>query len=295
MFFKNAVVYGVRDTDQIVAANFEEHRVADPAPNQPGTVGWEEPVEGGGYLFQSGDFVLVCMETRTRLLPPDVVRREVKALCDGITKARGFAPGRKERREIREDVEARLLPQAFIKPARTYAYFDVGAGHLVIDTGSADRAEMMLSLLASTGVILRLINTNKPVVGAMTELLLEGERAGFAVGDSCCLQAIDDSGRVVTYRNGFDDAQIRADIEAGRLPTRLSLCYHERLSFDITDRRHIKKIGFFDVVKERVEELGAEDADGVFRAQLAIMGGEMQHMLRSLILELGGEQREETK
>ena len=74
-----------------------------------------------------------------------------------------------------------------------------------------------------------------------------------------------------------------------KLPTRLALTFDERLSFVLTEKLEIKRLDFLDVVKEKVEESGVEDAQAMFDASFALMTGELARLLPELMDALGGE------
>ena len=71
--------------------------------------------------------------------------------------------------------------------------------------------------------------------------------------------------------------------------TRLALTFDDRISFVLTEKLEIKRIDFLDVVKEKLDEQGAEDARALFDAGFALMTGELGRLLPALLEALGGE------
>lgn len=73
------------------------------------------------------------------------------------------------------------------------------------------------------------------------------------------------------------------------MPTRLALTYDDRVSFVLTEKTEIKRLDFLDVIKEKVDESGAEDAQALFDTGFALMTGELQRLLPAVVAALGGE------
>jgi len=75
------------------------------------------------------------------------------------------------------------------------------------------------------------------------------------------------------------------------MPTRLALTFDDRVSFVLTEKMEIKRLDFLDVVKEKVDASGAEDARALFDAGFALMTGEIALLLPALVEALGGEMK----
>jgi recombination associated protein RdgC len=161
---------------------------------------------------------------------------------------------------------------------------------LVIDAGSASRADEVLSALgqALPGLSAQLINTAVSPAAAMADWLVGGEApTGFTIDRDCELKAADGEKPVVRYaRHALDLPEIRQHIQAGKRPTRLALSWRDRVSFTLTEGLQLKKIVFLDGVFEgRPQQSGDEGFD----ADAAIATGELAPMIDELIEALGGE------
>ena len=103
----------------------------------------------------------------------------------------------------------------------------------------------------------------------------------------CELKSADEAKAVVRYaRHPLDIDEVRAHIEAGKLPTKLALTWDDRVSFVLTEGLQLKKVAFLDTVFE-----GQTQDDGGFDADVAIATGELSQLIPDLIAALGGEGR----
>lgn len=265
---------------------------AECGATQPRAMGWVSPRgEAHGALVEAidGQWLLQLM-VESKLVPGSVIKRQVETLAAQIEKTTGRKPGKKETRELKDQALLDLLPMAFTKRASVKVWISPASRLLVIDAGSASRADETLTALTQVlpGLSAQLINTTQSPEAAMADWLVSGEPpVPFTIDRDCELKAADGEKPVVRYaRHPLDLPEIRAHIAAGKRPTRLALTWNDRVSFTLTDSLQLKKITFLDGVFEgRVA-----DGDEGFDANAAIATGELAPMIGELIDALGGEQ-----
>jgi recombination associated protein RdgC len=206
-----------------------------------------------------------------------------------IEASTGRKPGKKETRDLKDDIRLELLPMAFTKQSSTRVWIDREAQLLVTDAGSQARADELITLLvqALPGLALSLVNTQISPSAAMADWLVSQEAPpGFSVDRECELKAADESKAVVRYaRHRLDTDEVRQHIEGGKMPTRLALTWNDRVSFVLTEGLQLKKLAFLEGVLEGASP-GKDDG---FDADVAIATGELQKALPELLEALGGE------
>ncbi len=267
-------------------------RFVECGATQPRAMGWVPPRgEAHGVLVEAidGQWLLQLM-VESKLVPGAVIKRQVEALAARIEQTTGRKPGKKETRELKDQALLDLLPMAFTKRAAVKVWISPAARLLVIDAGSASRADETLTALSQVlaGLSAQLINTAVSPEAAMADWLISGEPpAGFTIDRDCELKASDGEKPVVRYaRHALDLPEIREHIAAGKRPTRLALSWRDRVSFTLTEGLQLKKISFLDGVFEG----RLQDGDEGFDANAAIATGELAPMIGELIDALGGEQ-----
>jgi recombination associated protein RdgC len=186
-----------------------------------------------------------------------------------------------------------LLPRAFSSRRGTSVWLDAVHGWLAVDAASAARAEEALGLLRDCldDLPAAPLRTQTSPLAAMTSWLAAGEApAGFSIDRDAVLQSPNEEKSTVRYaRHPLEGEEIRRHIANGKVVTRLSLTWNDRVSFQLTDTLHVKQLAFLDLVKEEAESQ-AETADEQFDADFAIMTGELAPFLADLTQALGGEE-----
>ena len=260
--------------------------------NQDKAVGWVEPRgEAHGALVEGVNGQRIFkLKIETKGVPGLVVSRKAKERSAQIEVSEGRKPGKKEMKEIKDDVKMSLMPMAFSKEASVWVWVDPAAQLLVVDAGSQAKADEVITMLVKSfaGLSLALINTQMSPQSAMASwLITQAAPAGFSVDRDCELKAADESKSVVRYvRHALDTEEVKQHVSGGKLPTRLALTWEGRVSFSLTEALQMKKITFLEGV---FEATSAEKEEG-FDADVALATGELRKLLPDLFAALGGEQ-----
>ena len=293
---KNAIAYRISPTWvpdlQALEAALQKTPFAECGATQERSVGWVSPRgEQHGLLAESvaGQWMLRFM-TEAKLIPASVLNRKVNEKADHIEKTEGRKPGKKEKKELKDEAKLDLLPMAFTKQGAMWVWIDPQARLLLLDTSAQGRADEIVSLLVEglPGFALALVDTQTSPQAAMAHWLVTQEPpAGFSIDRQCELVAADESKAVVRYaRHPLDIDEVREHIEHGKLPTKLALTWDDRVSFVLTDNLQLHGITMLDAVMD-----GQSQDDGGFDTDVAITTGELSRMLPDLIEALGGEGR----
>ncbi|WP_243019115.1 recombination-associated protein RdgC [Simplicispira sedimenti] len=293
--FKNMIVYRIAPQWQVGLETLEDALqkaiFAACGATQERAVGFVPPRgEAHGPLAESvgGQWILRFM-VEAKVLPGSVLARKVQDKVDQIERETGRKPGKKEKRDLKDEAKLDLLPMAFTKMGSMWVWIDPQARTLVLDTGSQARADEVVSQLVEllpAGFAVALLHTQTSPQTAMAHWLKEQDPpAGFTVDRECELKSPDESKAVVRYaRHPLDIEEVQQHIQAGKLPTRLALTWDDRVSFVLTEGLQLKKIAFLDTVFE-----GQAQDEGGFDTDVAIATGELSKLLPDLIEALDGE------
>lgn len=294
--FKNLIAYRIQAGAELSQSAIEDvlAKTAFTAcgATQERSAGWVSPRgEEHGALCESvaGQLVMRFM-TEAKQLPASVLNRKVDEKAAHIEKTEGRKPGKKERKDLKDEAKLDLLPMAFTKMGATWVWIDPQALTLVIDTATQGHADEIVTLLVEgiAGLALALIDTQTSPQAAMAHWLMTQEPpAGFTIDRLCELKAADESKASVRYaRHALDIDEVREHIEHGKLPTLLALTWDDRVSFVLTEGLQIKKIELLDAVMD-----GQSQDDAGFDTDVTIATGELSRLLPDLIDALGGEGR----
>ncbi len=297
MWFRNLQIYrlpaGWEMTAEVLEEQLARKRFQPCGSQDQETRGWISPLGDDFLVHRVGGQWLITLGYEQRLLPSSVVRQEADDRAEELAARQGYKPGRKQMKELREQVMQEFLPRAFTRRKKVFAWIDPVNGWLGIDAPSQARAEDVLEALrqALDSLPLSLLRTERSPSGAMADWLAGGEApAGFSIDQDCELKSVTEDKAAVRYvRHALEGDEVRGHLEAGKMPTRLALTFDDRLSFVLTEKLEIKRLDFLDVVKEEVDQAGAEDARAIFDASFALMTGELAQLLPALVEALGGE------
>jgi recombination associated protein RdgC len=268
----------------------DKGRFAECGATQLQSMGWLPPRgTAHGPLAESvgGHWILKLMIEK-KVVPGSVVKRALEQRVKAIEQETGRKPGKKQSKEIKEELMLDLLPQAFTKQETVLVWIDPKKLVLVTNAGSQAKSDVVTTALveALPGLVLTLLQTTESASACMSAWLSDGEPpAGFSVDRECELKAPDESKATVRYaRHQLDIEEVRSHIAAGKQPTRLAMTWDNRVSFMLTDAMQLKKVSFLDVVFE-----GQGHKDDAFDADAAIATGELSRLLPDLVDALGGE------
>lgn len=287
--FKNLTFFRILSLPAI--GDLDAHAFVPCQPSQAKSSGWVPPRghEHGALVEQVGGQIILKLMTETKSVPAEVVLRKVDEAVAQIEATTGRKPGKKERREIKEDATLSLLPQAFPKRSTTLVWIDPQAKLLAIDSASQNRTDEVMTALISSieGFSVQYINTVTSPASAMALCLMEQEAPeGFTIDRECELKASDESKAVVKYgRHPLDIEEVAQHIRMGKIPTKLAMTYDSRVSFVLTEGMALRKIDALDVAVAD-NTCGFEDA---FDADVAILTGELSRLIPALLGMLGGE------
>lgn len=296
MYFKNLQPYRLSTEWPITADDLEQQLARRPF-TPPGAQdfehsGWVSPADDGALVRTVGNDWLICLQSDEKILPTAVVKQIADERADEIAEHQGYRLGRKAMKELREQITSELLPRAFARRRKTYAWLNIPAGWLVVDAPSQNRAEDVLELLRHTldTFPLALLRTERSPMSEMAEWLHNGDAPeGFTIDQDCTVRSIAEDQKEVSYKRGINDSQIIEHLEAGCLPIKLALTFGDRISFTLTEKLEIKRLDFLDVVRDQVSEDDREDAQALFDAEFALMAGELLRLLDATVAALGGE------
>jgi len=303
MWFKNLQIYRLPVPWAMIKAVLEDQLARAPfvkcPSNQPSSRGWASPRNDGELVFAIGQQWLIALEIEERQLTSAVINQELRERANAIEKQQGYAPGRKQLKELRERVTEELLPRAFTRRSRIHAWIDPINGWFIVDAASPAKAEAVIEHLRHCldELPLTMLHTQISPQAAMADWLAGGDApAGFTIDRDCELKAVGEEKAAVKFsRHPLQDewaAEIRSHLAAGKLPTKLALTWNDRISVVLTEKLEIRRLTFLDLLKEEAEK-SAEHADEQFDADFALMTGELARFIPALVETLGGEVRDE--
>jgi recombination associated protein RdgC len=293
--FKGFTVYKL--LKRIPLATLEDALASDPfmpiGLSQEKSVGWTPPRgnEHDAFVEAIGDHHIATFVIETKSVPASAIKPVLDERLAEIEDSTGRKPGKRERRELGDEVRLELLPKAFPKKSHITMWIDKKAGYIVFDSTSQSKIDEVVTSLVRNckDVNIQLVNTSTSPVAWMAAVLIDSDQLSskFTIDRECELKASDETKAVVKYsKHPLDIAEVRAHIQQGKMPTKLALTWNDRVSFVLTESLAVKKVVFLDTV---FESQSSKENDDDFDADVAIVTGELSALIPELFDELGGE------
>ena len=302
MWFRNARIFRFTKPFDITPEDLEEQLQADAfkpcGPQETTRSGWVPPLgkHGEQLVHSANGYHLIALRKEEKILPGPVVKEAVEERAEAIELEQSRKVRRKEKDEIKEQVMLEMLPQAFSRNRRCYAYLAPQDGLLVVDAGSAKQAEDLASTLRKS---LGSLPVRPPVVEQAPAFTFTGwlnesvERpATVVLGSECELKDPSEDGGVVRCK-GLDlkAEEIRNHLEAGMQVTKLALTWDDNVSFVLDEELGIRRLKFGETLQEQLDAVDADDAVAKFDAAFTLMTLELSRLVPGLLEALGGEDR----
>jgi recombination associated protein RdgC len=251
------------------------------------SAGWVPPREENGPLCEciNGQLVFKLM-IETKKVPADIIDRKLQAAMIESENLTGRKPGKKERRDIKDEIVLELLPKAFPRREAITSWIDPIGRKLVVGTSSQAKADRVASSLvaALTGLECTPVYTHTTPAVAMTDWLLsERLPETLAIEEDCELKS--EGGTKVKYvKHQLNIPEIKEHLTKGMTPASLDLTWLGRVNFTLTDGLVLKKIDILgNILEDHPEQVDAFDAD------VLIATTEINGLVADLIEDLGGE------
>ena len=293
MWFKNLYLYQLQQEFPLTAETLHERLSSKPfAPctkEQREASGWVAPLgkDSENLAHGSGGFILISMAHQERILPSTVIRETLEERVEDIEARENRKLGSREKKDLREQIEFELLPQAFTRTRQLDAWIDTEKRWVVLNTSSASQAERLTSLLRKTIDSFPVItpDTQQSPTFVMTQWLSSGVLpAPFELGEECELRSQGETQAVASFKkHELLRDEVKTNLASGKFVSKLMLTWDKRISFVLTDALYIKRVKFLDVYDEQLEEQDPQSQAERRDIEFTLMTGEVARLIEDLM------------
>jgi recombination associated protein RdgC len=290
--FKNARFYRLKDPLGMDGEGLErqlaERSFRPCGPLQTASLGWYPPLGGQTRaLTHAGNgCVALCARRQERLLPSAVIAEAVDERVAEIEAREVRDVGRRERRQLREEVLLDMLPRAFTRSRQIRAYLDLVRGWMVVDAAGEKGAEELVELLRETLGYFP-VQPPRPAhapVTVMTAWVAAGQTPdGLELGDACVLRDPRDE-RALVRCSGQDlgSEEIATHLRAGKEVVKLAVRWREHLEFLLDEDLSLKRLRFAGALLDEALEPDVEDEAARFDADFAMLVLQLRELIERL-------------
>ena len=301
MWFKNLRIYRFTEAFDTPAEELEELLQEFPfipcGKHSKESLGWTAPLGRSGVqmVHSANGFHMICLQKEDKILPSSVINEALQERIELLEDKEGRKLFRKERLQIKDDVIAQLLPKAFSKRQKIFAYISPKDRLLVLNTGSQNQAETLLSFLRST--LDRLPVVPVATKGTPPDILTRWLKQGYG-SDNFELEAEvelfnpkEDGNTVKCKGQDLASHEIEELLKAGKLVKKLHVAWKDKLTCVIEDNLVVKRLKFSDIILEKANEYDTESVAEQFDQDFTIMTLELNRFYKDLFRAFGGLER----
>lgn len=237
---------------------------------------------------------LICLMTETKILPSAAINQKVKDKAGEIEKAQLRKVYRKEKDQIKDEVLQEHLPKALSKRATTYAAIDLKDGLVYVDANTHKQAEAVLSTLreAIGSLPVRPVSVKISPSATLTDWVKNQQTTnGFFILSDCEMRTVSDEVSVARFKNeDLASEEVLNHLKTGKIVTKLSLAFEDKLNFIMQDNLQIKSLRLEDLLLDQASKDGGDDAASQFSATFVMSILTLRNLLPNLFEALGGEE-----
>lgn len=292
MFFKNLSLFrfsaSTADSLAEIETSLDQNRLRPCGPIEMSTRGFVSPFgrDSDELVHRVGDYTLFTVGGEDKLLPSSVVNEELANKLDAIREKEARRVGAKERKRLKDEVLTDLLPRAFVRSSKQFAYLDLPRGWIVIDTSSRKNAEEAVTQVREA--VGRFPATplapEESPRALLTAWLTTGELPpNLVLGDECELRDPAEAGAIVRCRRqDLELDEVKEHLKSGKQVFQLGLEFDQRISFVLGEDLVIRKLRFLDIVLDEIDESSLESSRAELDATFTLMTLEIRRLLEAL-------------
>lgn len=257
------------------------------------SAGWEAPVAELPELLarRVAGADLIRLRSQSRLLPAAAVTEALDERVQEFSGRMGRPPSRREKRDLKDEVHAELLPKALLKSDRIWGMYIAAERVLAVDTSSETQAERFLDQLRSAFGSLPVtpIEFREPLSKLLANIFLGQGPSSFVPGRECRMLDPSTGGASVSWMDiDLSDPSVQKHVRDGLKLDRLAIGFDELASLTLDQDCVVRKFKLLGM--DQVEDGDALDEDpiGLLDAELVLFAGVLTRLLGALKKQLGG-------
>src|SRR3990167_1451026 len=301
MLFKQSRLFQLTDSACYSPENLEDKleqlAFRECPPSMLLSSGWVSPIdEDNAPLIQMmNSYIMICLQVEEKILPAVVIRQELNKKIKQIEVNENRKVYQKEKYALKDEIIVTLLPRAFSRLTRVYAYIDTKNHLLVLGTINEKKVDQFLSIIKKTvGEKIQPFEINKLSYTLTHWLQHKSYPTSFSIEKSCVLQDPNQENRVIRcQQQDLFAGSIQLLIKEGCQIKQIALEWQDRVSFVLVDDFSLQSIQFKDEIIEQVKEMEPETTQQIFNADFLIMTETMSSLFKELSQSLSKSLRSE--
>jgi len=262
--FPKSITYLTYEPDTDLSQLEEQlasHRFLPCTDLQIASHGWSAPTEEGTLVHTTMGVKVLRFTLEKKTIPGSGFRVQLKARCAARAKEQGHECGRKQRKEISEQLRDELLPRQLASRQDVMVLIDTKAQRLLVDSTVPAVVEAIISsFIRHAEISLTWPRGPGKDLTLATKYALEGELGAFSLTDYASVEFPGETKTQITYRKAnLWNGALEADIERNGMVMGLGLTT-EKISFVLTNDGAIKSLKPLDILRSAAKDAADFDA-----------------------------------
>lgn len=253
MIAKKMTVLRFEGAAEQVAAGIEQRPFVELTAAEVRSEGFISPGVGYPCAALQGDLLAFKVRIDSKKVPGSAVSSELAKRVEMISEREGYRPGRKQQKEIKEQIIDEFVLKAIPSVGFVEGWFDFKNKFLLVAESSSSRVDSVLSLLIKScpGLLIRPIKTKSNPSLVMTSWVLGEDALGEVSLDDKAIIEFTTGGRAsISAVSVTADHVIQlADNNLGRV-VELAITVDSKWSFVLTEDLVIKGLSHVDIESE---------------------------------------------
>jgi recombination associated protein RdgC len=277
----------IQYTPEILIQKLEPFAFKSCLPSLPSSIGWVSPLDNDNapLIHAANGYMMLCLQAEDKILPATVIRQALDEKIKQIEDSQARKVYKKEKLSLKDEMMMTLLPRAFSKLSRVYAYIDTYNHWLVIGNTNGKRVEQLTMLFKKT--ISEDIHPCqlKKLGPILTHWLsTQDYPSSFSIEKAAVLQ--DPGQQTRTIRCQQQDlfaGSIQSLLKDGCEVKELAFSWQDQINFILSNDFLLRSIQFHDELIAQTDEMNNETKEQQFDADFVIMTETLAVLLKDLL------------
>lgn len=246
----------------------------------------EQAFDPQTLVHAANGYLLICLSLDERLLPSTVVKQLLQEKIDAIQTQQGRKVGRREKQGLQDELYFSLLPKAFTKSSRIYAYIDTQHQHMIVDVANKKLAELFLTCWHESVTQVKLLQQPlTPPASMLTRWVQDNALPGaFSTLDNIVLRRTSCEKTVVRCQNQDVFAkEIQGFLQRDYQVVQLGLEWADKVGFTLKEDGIISSVRFLDLVQSLGSDTTTETPEQRFDTDFVIMTETLTQLINALL------------
>lgn len=288
MWFRQFQIFTYTENIQSSATTFakklQDFEFTPCAPSMSTSIGFVSPIEEDDEPLARGinQCIMFCLQIEEKILPSNVIYDALKLRVKEIEAQEGRKVRQKEKLALKDEIIFTLLPRAFSRFSKVYAYLDTKNQWLVINNINTRKVEFMLNMLQKAfGEIFAPLDIVQPAPILTHWVKRKDYPAVFGIERACVLQDPQQQNRIIRcHQQDLFAGGIQSLLTDGCEITQVALCWQDKINFILDHHFTFRSVRLVD--EDTALQDGMQTEQQKFNSDFMVMSELFTALFRDL-------------